>query len=681
VRLRTLRAVVAGAVSVVLVAGMTGPASAGTPVPQRAAAAAAGPAVATAGAKPASSKITVATTAVTVGANRVAAVTLKCAATTTCTGTTRLVIGKTTNAAVKYSVGAKKSAVTSFKISAAQLTTLQFQGSSVVTVQVKEVKPAAVAWKSKKVTLRAANPTPGIAVATTAASVAADRLVAISLRCKGVSTCTGRTALTVAGLGGTAVAYSIGTGATTKVTLTLTAAQFAKVRTGHSLTATLGVTEVKPNAVASRKSEVSLTYLPPAPVASQAYQSRNWTPTAYDTCSEALHRSYSVVGPDGKLYPTWHPAEVVDPATGKMCTFGHEHGDDPFTSDIYGWVSDFLTDPDYPLQGGVPFGYVSETLVDYAGANAGQVTRHEDNVGHKIIVKNDVKLIRENPRGYVKAPDAAGNMVVVTCDYLIKIHQGSHSADATINNAHELLYAMKCTDGTELISLTMSRFGDANEFNRSCQPATVVKTTGSILPDGNGGRRLIPDRDCMTEFVLVNPATPSRYSDQWSMYEVWESFNQLTAADGAVLAEFDPWFAVRNPSRYFWPAKNSDGSNGLGYPSDLTWETDPADNGRVNAKPWSDFLGQAPFDRSDPKSAFDGAARDFYLRNTVVANAGGGTTWYTNPWGVDGVSTPFTGSVKQWVGSTDNTAYPALERQKFGHDVHYYYGHGVHAPN
>src|SRR6185312_14613428 len=43
------------------------------------------------------------------------------------------------------------------------------------------------------------------------------------------------------------------------------------------------------------------------PQPSDAYANRNWSPTTYDTCPKALHDSYSVVGPDGKLYPTWHP--------------------------------------------------------------------------------------------------------------------------------------------------------------------------------------------------------------------------------------------------------------------------------------------------------------------------------------------------------------------------------------
>src|SRR5437763_10393037 len=39
-----------------------------------------------------------------------------------------------------------------------------------------------------------------------------------------------------------------------------------------------------------------------------------WTPGPRDDCTAEVHNSYSVVGPDRKLYPTWHPP--VDPVTG-----------------------------------------------------------------------------------------------------------------------------------------------------------------------------------------------------------------------------------------------------------------------------------------------------------------------------------------------------------------------------
>ena len=38
-----------------------------------------------------------------------------------------------------------------------------------------------------------------------------------------------------------------------------------------------------------------------------------WTPGATDDCTAAQHDAYSVVGPDHKRYPTWHPP--IDPVT------------------------------------------------------------------------------------------------------------------------------------------------------------------------------------------------------------------------------------------------------------------------------------------------------------------------------------------------------------------------------
>src|ERR1041384_8418198 len=88
-----------------------------------------------------------------------------------------------------------------------------------------------------------------------------------------------------------------------------------------------------------------------------------WSPGANDDCTKAQHDAYSVVGPDHKLYPTWHPP--VDPVTG--CSFGHDHGRDPRGSALYAEV------------GPIPFGYANEQLDVYDPANP----RHEDHFGHK----------------------------------------------------------------------------------------------------------------------------------------------------------------------------------------------------------------------------------------------------------------------------------------------------------
>lgn len=408
----------------------------------------------------------------------------------------------------------------------------------------------------------------------------------------------------------------------------------------------------------------------PDPQPSDAYANRSWTPTVYDTCPKELHDSYSVVGPDGKLYPTWHPAEVVNPATGQLCTFGHEHGANPAGSDIYDWVVDHFTAAGYEDRAGIPFGYGNEELTEYAAVNAGVATRYEDHVGHKIDYVNDVTLLDTDGR-YVR--DDAGERV--SCDYLFKVHQGSHSPDATTNNVHELIFAARCSDGTDLLTTTMARFGAPNTYSRSCSPATAVQTgTSSPYPSG-GGIRLLPDRSCIEEYVLIPPAQTNRRSDIWALYENWQLEEELTTAEGETVASFDPWFAVRNPSRYAWPG------TGIGRTLDAAWETETADGGVANATPWSDVQAFSPFEYRDPRSPFDGSQRDFYIQDVEVRNEGGQARVWTDPYGGNASAEPFPGAICQLVSPNDNSDQPALKRRLFGRDDDYGSGNGVHAPN
>ncbi|HEU5152942.1 MAG TPA: hypothetical protein VFU19_20790 [Iamia sp.] len=507
----------------------------------------------------------------------------------------------------------------------------------------------------------------------TALTVAADGTVPVTVRCTGAKACSGSVRVRVGGLDSPFRAFSAPAGGSRQVVVTLTTAQRARLSPTGPTPAEVRIKETRPADLPVRGLAVTLAAAArPEPPTSKAYRERNWTPTAHDTCSAELHRSYSVIGPDGKLYPTWHPPTVVDPATGQTCTFGHEHGDDPATSDIYTWVTDHL-DASLDRGRGIPFGYVSEAL-DAWSAETGAVTRHEDNVGHKVVVANDVRMVTASPRGYVR--DASG--AIVTCDVLMKVHQGSHSGDALVNNAHELLYAARCTDGTEVISSTMTRFGDANEFNRSCDGARV-ETAGSDLPDGDGGLRLIPDQDCIDRDVLV---PPGRSSSIWALYEVWRSANDLTTPDGTVLASFDPWFGVRNPAR-----AHAGGVNNLICDLvDVTDMTDEADGGTARGYPFDEVTAYeastgTQLAKADPASPFDGAQRDFYLRTTRVTNAGGPTTWYTDPYGGGAVTTPGPGLVRQHLSATSNAHWPELERRSFDLEADFGAGNGVHAPN
>jgi hypothetical protein len=85
-----------------------------------------------------------------------------------------------------------------------------------------------------------------------------------------------------------------------------------------------------------------------------------WNPGPKDTCTKEQHDAYTVVGPDGKLYPTWHP-----PTGPGRCTFGHEHGLDPRGDET----------------GGLPFGVAS--AIDRRSGQSSQrgPLRSQDGVG------------------------------------------------------------------------------------------------------------------------------------------------------------------------------------------------------------------------------------------------------------------------------------------------------------
>lgn len=405
--------------------------------------------------------------------------------------------------------------------------------------------------------------------------------------------------------------------------------------------------------------------LPPQlPPAQPSYAAANWTPTSFDTCPVSVHERYSVIGPDGKRYPTWHPPTTTDPATGRTCTFGHEHGRDPQRSDIYRWVAEHLANPAAPAYAGIPFGLATESLDVYAGANPGTRIRHEDHVGYKADYENDVRLLA-----------ADGGSVGVTCDYLVSVHQGSHSPDAISNNVHELLYAVRCDDGTELISDTISRFGAPGQYTRACDPARTVTTTDNGYPTGVGGRS-IPDRGCIEQTTLV-PAGST--TSAWALYEKWSADNELKAADGHSIATYDSAFGVFDPSRY----ADASTATKIGRTLDLCWEVTPG-GARARsaacdtATDHGSVAGAYAF--GDPRSPFDGTHRDVYLRETRLDNAGGARLWWTDPYGEKGSTSPFPGALCQLVATVDTTARPRLQERVFGRNRPND-GEGVHAPN
>ena len=363
-----------------------------------------------------------------------------------------------------------------------------------------------------------------------------------------------------------------------------------------------------------------------------------WAPGPHDTCPKALHDSFRTVGPEGKVYPTWHPPTAIDPSTGRTCTFGHEHGLDPAGSNLWPWIQ--------RLEGGLPFGFANQRQLD-----AGIGEREEDHVGHKVFWRNGVRLQQSPGRADLG----------VTCDFLVKLHQGTHSPDAFVENAHELAYFVRCSDGTALAATLLSRIGDPGSFVRGCDKQTVIAagTAGAGAAPGRGVR-FIPDAVCAQR-------------DLGAMYEDWITSNYLRTPGGRQLAYFDPNFAVFNPSRYFDPA--APGHLGRTITRCASASSGIARTGECQGA----ATGAVAFD--DPRSPFAGDHREVYFNQTTLTNAGGPTTWYTDAFGAGASTSPFPGSIAQFVAAIDNSGRPTLESQAFGADLRPPAAAGVHAPN
>lgn len=365
-----------------------------------------------------------------------------------------------------------------------------------------------------------------------------------------------------------------------------------------------------------------------------------WAPSGPDTCTPEIHDSYSTIGPDGLRYPTWHPP--VDPATG--CTFGHEHGRDPSGSRLYAEVGD------------IPFGYANQHLVESGfGAH-----RHEDHVGHKIEWQDNMPM---------RVGSSGTATFAVTCDVMTKLHQGTHSPDAFTNNLHEVVYHIKCTDGTAFSATLLTPIGVPGELVVSCDRDRRTMA-GTAIPDispNGGGKRAIPDASCIQTHVFRTDGGRPRFDS--ALHESWEISGSLRRANGSVIASFDPYYQVSDPSRFYNPELTS----AMGRPIDLC--ADPAVRGRdrcqgidVDSVAWN-----------DPGSPFKGVRRFVDINGNRIRNAAGPEVWYTDPLGRNGRTTPFPGSIRQWVARRDNTDFD-LRGEVMGKNRSYD-APGVRAPN
>lgn len=365
-----------------------------------------------------------------------------------------------------------------------------------------------------------------------------------------------------------------------------------------------------------------------------------WVPSGPDTCTGAIHDSHSVVGPDGLRYPTWHPP--VDRTTG--CTFGHEHGRDPSGSALFAEV------------GPIPFGYANQHLP----ASGLATHRHEDHVGHKVEWENRMPM---------RVGNTGGATFSITCDVLTKMHQGTHSPDAFTNNLHEVVYHVRCTDGTAFSATLLTPIGVPGELVANCdreRHITVGTATPANSPSG-GGKRAVPEAACVQ--ALVFPPGGARPRFDAALRESWEVSASLRAANGRTLASFNPYYQVLDPSRFFSPTLE----RSMGRPVDLCYTPTTRGIDRCEGMP----IEVVAWD--DPRSPFRGARRFVDVNSNNVRNADGPHVWYTDPLGRNGRTEPFPGSIRQWIGKHDNSGLD-LHGIPMGRDRDYA-DPGVRAPN
>lgn len=386
--------------------------------------------------------------------------------------------------------------------------------------------------------------------------------------------------------------------------------------------------------------------LPPADAElSMAYELiQQSNPKGYEPrageCSNDLHARYWTYGPDGKVYPTWHPTR--DPSG---CSFGHEHGDDPQDSALFG-------ESGFP-----PFGYVSEVQVDSLPEHS---HRHEDHVGHKILVEN-VDVIQGDNAGNFFPPQGP---TLANCDILLKIHQGTHSPDAFKNNVHELISNIKCNAGGQTVqakTATLMPFGEAGGFSPSECPGfgRPRVEVGEPVPADSPSEyvtpgRLIAESSCIDAIrrgdthmdPLYPEPVPFNVSD---MDDFWFGNTQINGA--GVNFSISPLFYVVDSQRYYDPSL----PDNMGRVLDLCYEPDLL--GGFNCEEALQAGGGERLEWDDPRSPFKGTLRE-YRPGGFSLQASGSTTVYTDAYGGNVSSTPFEGSIEQYFsGSTSSDWY------------------------
>ena len=401
----------------------------------------------------------------------------------------------------------------------------------------------------------------------------------------------------------------------------------------------------------------------PGPDIVRAHGFGNWPNDHLSAACIDLHDRYWIQGqnvgqssdpnhPDNLAYHTWHPAIEVHPDTGETCDYGHEHGTSPLRApaDVF------------ELSGGWPaFGY--------AAAHAGP-GRHEDHAGHKVTVAHFRAAIG-NGSGDETLFDAG-----FECDWLSKIHQGSHSMDAFANHLHEYFLTVRCFDGeneqgvqdgqtvgTAFSIKVMFTYGRPNRFvEENCAAGADFDVSVLVSPDGNPisrsqretplGNNSSNDRAFVCSDALVYRSLDQDADNALAYADLWNELIKIESPDGSDAMTIQPYYMVKNPSRVIEGFPNGASPSQVVRTIDLCYGDDGA---KLDLPLCQDAPASNP-GWDSPGTPFNGALRAVHFKAISLQNGGGPSAFCTNAFGrrVDDPLPCEAGNIEQRAASYNN---------------------------
>lgn len=377
---------------------------------------------------------------------------------------------------------------------------------------------------------------------------------------------------------------------------------------------------------------------------------RAWLPPGPRLVDREVHNAYSGVGLFGLTYPAFHPSQ--DPSG---CFFGHEHGDDPTTSDI-------------PEAHNELFGEQVEAAIVAGERPPGTVEPHN---GHKVHVGNNIV----QPIGGL------------TCDIVMNVHQGTAGAGRLTTATHSMRQYLACEGDTQVMVQNFKQLGVPGSYNLSCSRSQVVTITPpDTVIAGRGAARVVPTRDCiLAEFV---PAGQNSFSGRFQ--ETWQFsgiVNEGKCAGGFCRTIFrsNPYTEVRNAVTY------ADGVTGNVLSSIGTCFEVLPDGRRLRFSADQAFWceGAVPgMTQNSLNSPLNGAFRFAQINGHETNNANGPTEWCTDIYGnqaIPGVGdgTCPAGMLLQRIAAitANSQTRGPVNGGKYSLKNHGPPGSGVHAPN